>query len=320
MVNKLTVVGDPHAKPNNLDQIRELFALIEELGNTTVILGDLLDTKEVIRGKCLNTYIELFNKSSLDFIVLVGNHDWFNLDCKEHALEAFKTLPNVKVIEELTELHGCYFAPYMTTIPGGGVGNLKGIPFFGHLDIPGFDYGHGHISDHGICKSQFKKFPITISGHYHKYQEFKKDENGHIVYLGTPFSHSFGESNQKKYLGVFDLKTHELELVETHFPKHVTLELGANEDWEERLKEYDTSKDHLRIVLDGSKEALLTVDTTPYPEVKFILKPEKQVASTKTLVTQNPTDQFRSWAKTRGNLSKEVIDIGIEVLNKCLRK
>lgn len=69
---RLTVVGDPHAKPNNLDKITQLFDHIEELGNTCIILGDLLDTKELVRGRCLNHYFHRFEKSSLNFIVLTS--------------------------------------------------------------------------------------------------------------------------------------------------------------------------------------------------------------------------------------------------------
>ena len=55
---------------------------------------------------------------------------------------------------------------------------------------------------------------LFIVGHYHKFQ---KNEN--ILYLGTPYSHSFGEANQKKYILIVD---QDLDFIETSqfLPQH----------------------------------------------------------------------------------------------------
>ena len=65
---KFTIVGDPHAKPGNLNKINHLFDMVETLGNTVIWLGDFLDTKEIIRGKCLNLIHRRLSESKLTHI------------------------------------------------------------------------------------------------------------------------------------------------------------------------------------------------------------------------------------------------------------
>ena len=113
-MNKLkTIVGDPHAKPGNEAEMLQLFAMVEELGLPTIWVGDLLDTKEVIRSKCLNLYYRYFKESKLPHTILVGNHDWHNLECKEHSLETLKELPNETIVDTPMWKDGMILIPYI---------------------------------------------------------------------------------------------------------------------------------------------------------------------------------------------------------------
>lgn len=309
---KFTVIGDPHAKPDNLDKINELFDIIEELGNPCIFLGDLLDTKELIRGKCLNTYIERLAKSKLDFTILVGNHDWFNLECTEHSLEPLSLLPNVTMIDRPTELEGITYLPYIHEkhILIRYLKQAKG-PVFCHVDAVGFDYGNGHISENGIDPTTFKKPPVIISGHYHKYQK-----SGNFVYLGTPFSHSFGESDQEKFIGLFDTKTNKLDLLPSPFPQHRTHQiLELSDTLPEFLNVLAKDCNYNRVILHLGPEGLSGLNLQDWPTIKFIIKPFKAKAKQSIIKeTDSPEVQFSKWAKDIRKLPKATIDLGLEIL------
>lgn len=300
----LTIVGDPHAKPDNLDKINTLFDMIEDLGNECVILGDLLDTKEVVRGKCLNTYIRRFKQSKLKFWVLVGNHDWFNLECKEHALEVLKELSNVTVVDKCLRYQNLDFIAYYKdqNVLKEYMKIGSGKTLFCHADIKSFDYGNGLISEEGLDAKDFSGYKRVISGHYHKYQK-----QGNITYLGTPFSHSFGETNQDKYIGVYDTKTDELELLPTPFPKHMTYELDASQK-----KFVEERGDIVRVILKGTQEQ---IDKYQKQEgVKYIERPDALVKSSVINEAETPQVQFSKWGKTIKGYSDELVEKGLEIL------
>jgi hypothetical protein len=259
----------------------------------------------LIRGKCLNTIYRRVSKSNLKYTFLIGNHCWFNLECKEHSLEPLKALPNVVIVDEPLVLDGIACIPYTHDLEklDAIISNLPRIPFFAHIDAPGFDYGNGAISERGISLDKLRSFPIVISGHYHKYQK-----RGNLVYLGTPISHSFGESNQDKYIGIFDSNNHKLELLEQNFPKHITLTIDCDDPTD--LPEI--GNDYYRVLLTGSEQAILK-----YPRrqgIRYVETPTS-IAKNSSAVNefQSPEIQFAEWVKHR-KLSKDIEELGLQVL------
>lgn len=310
-----TVIGDPHCKPNNLSEMGTLFGIVEDTALPTIWLGDLLDTKEVIRGKCLNAYLNYFKRSKLDHIVLVGNHDWFNLECKEHSLEPLKDLENVTIVDSPISHNGMLFLPY---IHGGdavreALGNLvpkvvkKDFPILvAHLEVTGFDFGNGHICEAGLGLEDLKMFDLVVSGHFHKFQE-----KGNLVYLGTPFSHSFGESNQTKFIAILDSETQRLEYIATPFAQHLTIEIDA--DKVSTIRKVDT-KNHVRIILTGRPENIAKVNKDEYPDVKFIERPDETLEGEISISeTASNEEKFQTWAEGK-SISKETIALGLEIM------
>jgi DNA repair exonuclease len=318
---KYTVVGDPHLRPDNLAKIGTLFRIIEELGNPVIVLGDTLDTKEVIRGRCLNSLHEQLQASKLKWIFLIGNHCWFNLECKEHSLEVLKNLPHVTIVDRPTRgflgdvptlmlpyIHDLEeFRKEITSWPAAKV-------LLMHQGVTGFDYGNGFIAENEIDLKELKKFKRVISGHFHKRQE-----KGNLVYPGTPFSHSFGESNQKKYLAVLDTDTLELEFGETPFPQHLTVDIDCDRDTTYLLKALieDQPQHHVRAILHGSQEAINRLDKTQFQGVKFIERPS---AGVETEVAVSETDsneaKFQKWASEIKKLDSDTIQLGVDILRE----
>lgn len=307
--SKLTVIGDPHAKPSNLDKISTLFDISEELCNDTVWLGDMLDTKELIRGSCMNSLYRNFEKSKLHHYVLVGNHDWFNLDCRDHSLVPLKALSNVTVVDSVISVKGIgTFVPYIHNPADfrNIVAATNDKLLFAHQGFTGFDYGNGYIAKDESNPEWIKKFDLVVSGHFHKNQE-----SGNLIYLGTPFSQDFGESNQTKYIGQLDLKTLEMEYFETPFPNHTSVTLDCTQI-KKYTKEYVPG--YTRVVLTGSESDIQTFDRTNLKGVKII----ERIDSKGVLVHDISEDQsnevkFTKWAKLN-KMPKKVVDLGLEIM------
>ena len=308
MIKDLTVVGDPHAKLSNLDKIETLQEIVEDLGNDVLWLGDRLDTKEVFRSKCLNQWFTYFFGSKLHHYILVGNHDYHNLECKDHSLRTLMALDNVTIIDEPTETKYGLMVPYIhdhsefEAIMRKAAMNTAFI----HQGFTGFDYGNGFIAKDESNVKCLDWFESVISGHFHKYQK-----KGNLTYLGTPFSHSFGESNQTKYIGVFNTQTKKLELLETPFPKHLTVELNC-----EKVSSVKSDpENYLRYVLNGSQEVIDKFDRTNHPAgTKFIEKPTMQSLQLVVDELESNEVKFKKWAEAQ-NMEEETIDMGLELLS-----
>lgn len=322
-MSKLTIIGDPHITPKSLDKSSKLFQQVEDLGYPAVWLGDLLDTKEVIRGKCLNAFYDYFKSSKLNHVLIVGNHDWFNLECLDHSLKPLGSLENVKIIDkvEKSEDHTVMFVPYVhdKQLLKKMIKDTKGkgkITMFGHFDVSGFDYGNGHMCEDGIItKDDFKGFKRVISGHFHKFQN-----TDNFMYLGTPFSHSFGESNQDKVIAVLDLNTDQIELIPTEFPRHVSLKVdmsskGGMAKIEKFIELNPTNL--IRIQLHGAPEDTTSVDRSKFEnyKIKWEDKSESENDTSQTLdESLDNKSQFQEWANNIKKLDSDTVQLGLSIL------
>ena len=72
----------------------------------------------------------------------------------------------------------------------------------GHLELNGFEAHPGHVMDHGIDMSIFKKFTKVFSGHYHT-----KSKKDNCYYLGNPYQLYWNDYGQKRGFHVFDTET-----------------------------------------------------------------------------------------------------------------
>ena len=306
-----TVVGDLHCKPSNLNKVENLFNLVESLNNNVIMLGDTLDTKEIIHGKCLNLVYDKLINSNLNWIFLIGNHCRFNKYDSEHSLRVLESLPNVTIVSSPVTLDDIDFIPY--TNNSNIINHIEQSNAklgFGHVDIQGFDYGNGVLSKEGLTAETFSKYDLFISGHYHKYQNKQN-----IIYLGTPFSHSFGESNQTKVVMKINTETLQTEIIPTNFAQHYTITHDC--DVTNSIYAYKDEidpKNHYRIILTGKQENIDKVNKDILPEVKFI---EKPIIETKGLIIDETLDhhsQFEKWAKEK-ELDETTLKKGLEVLN-----
>jgi hypothetical protein len=316
-----SIIGDPHITPKSIHKAPLLFDLVESMGNTTVWTGDLLDTKEIIRGSCLNVFIDYFKKSKLKHIVIVGNHDYFNLECEDHSLKSLSLLSNVTVIDSVVRMDdfNCIFMPYIHD-----KAKLKHLlknnedktkTLIGHFEVSGFDFGNGHMcEDESITHKDFKNYKKVISGHFHKLQD-----KGNFLYVGSPFSHSFGEANQRKVVATYNTETGETKLIDTSFERHVSLEVNVNEsDANSQVSNFikSNSKNIIRVQLTGTSDASSSVSKEHGDlKIKWEDKTTDSVSTAAQLdETLDNKTQFQQWAKSIKDLDDETMKLGLSIL------
>lgn len=322
MLNLFTTIGDPHITLNTLDKGTQLFNLVESKGLPAIWLGDFLDTKEVIRGKCLNLIYNYFLNSKLQHIIIVGNHDYFNLDCEDHSLRVLAALPNVTIIDSVKKHPTLPFVffPYihdkqLLKLELQKYSNQNLIAF-GHFEVSGFDFGNGQLCEDGqITHEDFKGYRRVISGHFHKLQQ-----TGNFTYLGTPFSHSFGEANQDKVLGQYELSTDTLTLYPTDFPRHLSIkiDLGKANAAQKLAKFLDGNEGNLnRVQLHGTPEQVSQFDRSKFGEYTIKWEDKSEAPDSLNVTIDDSLSnkaQFREWASNVKKLDQETLELGLQIL------
>lgn len=235
-----TVIGDLHLKPSNLAIAKQLFDLIEhddrfKESNHLILLGDVYDTKAIIRSEAQNFLFNYLSSTRYEKIsIIVGNHDYENLECQNSALDPLKYLNKVRLYNSQNikfdyDDEDCLiaFIPYIHSndvfikILNENREQLKNTKYvFCHQGFMGFDLGGGILDDSGVDVTQLPQDVNFIVGHYHKSQS-----NGNVQYIGTPFSHSFGESNQQKQ--VFLIHNDTIKSVHTNLSQHYQMRYNS---------------------------------------------------------------------------------------------
>lgn len=330
-MRKYTVVGDPHLTHKSLDRGNQLFELVETIGLPAIWKGDFLDTKEVVRGKCFNALYRYLHTSKLHHIIIVGNHDYFNLDCEDHSLQALKQLENVTIVDHPMIIDRMVFFPYIhdRTKLLAAIEKFQGPNrvLFGHLEVSEFDFGNGHICTSGIHLSALAGFKRVISGHFHKYQE-----SGNLTYIGTPFSHSFGEANQTKYVGMYDADTDDLKIAETPFPRHISKEFNCDlmdengSHWLFDVEEPQWKNHFYRIILTGTQANIERFPRFMYDQggtegklnIKWITRPSDH-AENNVMIDETVSNeaQFTKWASSVRKMDEETVKLGLAILEAC---
>lgn len=322
MLDLFSIIGDPHITPDTLDLGQKLFDEVEEKGLPTIWLGDFLDLKEIIRGKCLNLLYNYFLNSKLQHIILIGNHDYFNLECEDHSLRSLSSLPNVTIIDSVRKHPTLPFVffPYIHNKAKLKQELLKysgqGLVAFGHFEILGFDFGNGAMcEDQSITVHDFVGYKRVITGHFHKFQQMEN-----ITYPGTPFSHSFGEANQDKVIGTYKLSTDELILTATKFPRHLSHRMDFSKaNYKKKLDDFleGNENNFLRVQMFGSSEQVTAFDQSPYSglNIKWEDKSDDPISSNVT-IDESLTNkaQFQEWAINIRKLDVETTNLGLSIL------
>ncbi len=204
------LIGDPHFRTNNVDEVRILIKEIKTFLETNqvsfiVIMGDVLHNHEQIHTFALNLALEFFELCTqfAHTYVLVGNHDMTSNTVfltPDHWLNPFKKWPNLSIIDKpiyIGEPDDQVIA--MPYVPNGRMIEALNLScpewpsarlILAHQQLNGAKMG-SIIEDQ--CEEWLDEFPMCISGHIHDKQWVKAN----LFYVGSAMQHAYGESTDK---------------------------------------------------------------------------------------------------------------------------
>ena len=323
---KYVICGDLQLQHSNKDKVKSILNQIKSYNLPTIFLGDMLDKRGLIEADCLNLLYDYFyslsdtreDTNNMNYIIC-GNHDKINITSEESALSPLSSLENVILVDKPFNSiidKELLFVPYyrdpnefIKAINDKKYENTKYL--FCHQGVKEFTLSSGYSENEAVDLKDLKKFKLVVAGHYHTPQE---KEN--VVYLGSPFSHSFGESNERKRIAIFDDKDGSLEYIETYLPRHITMEIDVDHHLEIGSPVYDFDPNHYtRVILKGKKTSIDQFPKDKYPFVKFIEEPTIEYSRSLLRETQTPKDMFDKWYKEiKKETDEELYQLGIDIL------
>ena len=235
------------------------FPYLQKSGIKTLIhLGDVVDRRKFINHNTAHNFKKVFwnrlDELGIDTHIIIGNHDTYYKNTNEvNAMQNLDISKNAKVYTHATTVDfdglPILFIPWICDDNEAEsirtIENTTSSIAMGHLEIKGFEMHNGHMNDHGLEKSIFKRFEKVLSGHFHK-----KSDDGHIYYLGTQYEMTWSDYHCPKGFHIFDTQTREL----TRVPNPITMfEKIVYNDKKQSYSNIDISqyKDkHIKVIVE----------------------------------------------------------------------
>lgn len=270
---------------------REALRKAQELSVPLVVSGDTNDTKAVLRSevvRAITTMLEEF--ADVEVVFLVGNHDLDNeRNQNSNCLYFLKAVKNATLVENIMfDENHWGLIPYQNSAEKfrESVQYLKGKVrrIICHQGFFGAKMGSYAVDQTSVSPLEMNDFDIVLTGHYHEHHRVGPKDN--IIYGGSPYTVSFAEAGQKKFIHVVTMQAvgATIESIETEARRHVSIKYEQN-DHETRMIVKVRPEDLLRIELFGekawinkfSKEKMAVVHGTN--NISLVPKPIKQNSS-----------------------------------------
>jgi len=276
---KLLILGDLHFgekgdSPKHNAQLLELIDHIceehEGKVDAVVQLGDWYHQRNKIQLSTLNRGIEGAEKLSTAFgddnvYVLTGNHDIPHRDSlRDSSLISISHLVNI--IDKPTTLGNCFLVPWIITDEDWNTaveGSENHSYLLAHLELNGFLMNDYYVMEHGQSGKELRDYTKVFTGHYHSYQE-----QGNIIYTGTPIPMSHNEANRDMGYWLLDTDTGDYEFVVYDKVRVVSIPYDELEDVIPTLDPHNTS---IRVEFpdDLEDETLITDVSDVLMEMNF---------------------------------------------------
>ena len=207
------------------------FPTLEKEGITTVIdMGDTFDTRKSIDFGALTwakkNYFDRLQEMGITVHTIVGNHTAYYKNTNDvNAVDLLlREYDNITTYSETTsiEVGGCniLLVPWINKENEDksfrAINMSQASICMGHLELNGFRATPGHMMEHGMEWSIFKKFDKTYSGHYHC-----RSNQENIYYLGNPYEMFWNDVNdENRGFHIFDTETLEHTPVNNPYRLH----------------------------------------------------------------------------------------------------
>ena len=207
------------------------FPTLEREGITTVIdMGDTFDIRKSIDFSALqwakDNYFDRLDQMGITLHSIVGNHTAYYKNTNDvNAVDLLlREYSNIEVYSEVSSIviDGCniLLVPWINKENEEKsvalINKSRASVCMGHLELNGFRATPGHMMEHGMEWSIFKKFEKTFSGHYHC-----RSNQDNIYYLGNPYEMFWNDVNDPdRGFHLFDTETIEHTPVNNPYRLH----------------------------------------------------------------------------------------------------
>lgn len=267
MNKRFIVLGDLHIGARNDAGVfhihfelffDDLFKYVTENKITDIFqLGDIFDRRKYINFLTLDKsrayFFDKLAAAGVTLHILVGNHDihWRDsLEVNSPSL-LLSEYSNVKIYTSPTTVE--YDGTTIDIIPWMCKENQqecieyvrasKSDLCFGHFEFASFQMYRGVESQGGYPSSDFIKYEMVCSGHYHT-----KSRRENIVYVGTPYEITWQDCDDPRGFHVFDVETRNLEFIYNPHTVFIRLEYDDTKDMA-NLNDVNLANKFVRVVV-----------------------------------------------------------------------
>lgn len=240
MSNKVAVINDTHFGIKNGNDVfidymldffeNQFFPYCLKHGIKEIVhAGDFFDHRKYINFKALQKVNDRFLSKLREYGMLMhiipGNHDvYWKQTNRLNAIELILSRDWSDVVKIYMEPDDIQFGdtsvavlPWVTDDNlvecTKFIENTKSEMLIGHLELEGFKFMAStniisHDNKYGMKASDFEKFDVVLSGHYHT-----KSQRGNIRYMGTQYELTWSDCNDTKHFHIIDTKTREVTAI-----------------------------------------------------------------------------------------------------------
>lgn len=231
---KIAILNDTHCGARNSSDIfmqyqekfyaDVFFPYLLENGITNILhLGDYYEHRKYVNFKALEhnrkIFLQKLREHNITMDIIPGNHDVFYKNTNE--LCSLKELMGhytdcVNIHMEPTVIQ--YDALNVALIPWINVSNYADTMEYikkcsasivaGHFEFSGFEMYKGIPNPHGMDTSDFQRFEMVLSGHFHT-----KSSRDNVHYLGSQMEFTWGDCDDPKYFHILDTDTRQITSV-----------------------------------------------------------------------------------------------------------
>lgn len=157
--------------------------------------------------------------------IIVGNHDCFYKNTTlVHSLKAYEQFENVKVYDKPTNIklgnYNCLLVPWLHNLED--IKNEKADIMFGHFEPNGCLLNGELTAFSSYSINDITNIaPLVFSGHFHAMNEYKTENHGRLIFIGSPSQQNWGDVENKRGCFILNEKTLEYKFIEnTEAPCH----------------------------------------------------------------------------------------------------
>ena len=309
------LVTDTHLSEHNVELVtdiwRQAIDKCKELKLLQIIFGgDFFHSRKgqpLATLKAAQNILMMLENSDIKVTAICGNHDKSAYDSKDSFVDIFDS-EYFNVVNEYRKVkYGniiVHLLPYFKE-SGSYLERLENINttdgfkniLITHIAINGsITNDNEHISN-CIPSSEFDRFDLAISGHFHNRQEFEN-----IVYMGSAYQANYGEDDSKGFTVLHDDGSY--EFTQAKFPKYIkkTIEIDQLHDLMIDSELLHLSEDnHVRVELTGNSEQLKSFNRSILSDlgIDSVLKPHGAIESLKDCnVTSHDKESIRGAFKS----------------------